>query len=132
MKKLILPSDTRLLSEVEPFLRSALGDITIPQEQYSNAVIALTEAVNNGFRHGNQSIREKSVTIEIECYPNSLVMTVTDEGNGFDPDSLPNPLEPENLLREGGRGVFLIRLLCTASEFEYTGAGMKTMMTISF
>jgi serine/threonine-protein kinase RsbW len=75
--------------------------------------MAIRESVINAVKHGNDSDRRKSVFVEfiasMESCPAELIVRVRDEGPGFDPAMLADPLSPENMLKSGGRGVFLIR-----------------------
>ncbi len=129
MKVLTLSSDTHNLSQVEPFLAAAVRHI-LDDSKYYNAVIALTEAVNNAIVHGNKRDTSKEVYVSVVVTHTEIVLTVRDQGMGFDLDDLPDPLHPDNLLRDGGRGVFLIRQLVDDSDFERTPEGMQTTMRL--
>jgi serine/threonine-protein kinase RsbW len=109
---------SRLLDEIRPLCR--LNDDT-----YYNLVIALTEAVNNAIVHGNRSNRALKVHYRVESTPEGILCTVEDEGPGFDPDAVADPISPENLLRDGGRGIFIIRTLMRDLELVNTGHGMR-------
>ena len=75
--------------------------------------VAVRECVINAIKHGNQSDLAKHVFVEFETAVRDeipeLAIRVRDEGQGFDPETLANPLDPENLLKSSGRGIFLIR-----------------------
>jgi serine/threonine-protein kinase RsbW len=75
--------------------------------------VAVRECVVNAIKHGNQNDESKRVVVEFSPVPShnpeELVIRVEDEGEGFDPGELPDPLAPENILRSSGRGIFLIR-----------------------
>jgi serine/threonine-protein kinase RsbW len=75
--------------------------------------VAVRECVVNAIKHGNQNDESKRVVVEFSPVPphdpEELVIRVEDEGEGFDPGELPDPLAPENILRPSGRGIFLIR-----------------------
>jgi serine/threonine-protein kinase RsbW len=70
----------------------------------------------------------KSVTITGEVRQGELLLTIDDFGSGFNPDTLPDPLAQENLLRDGGRGVFLMRSLCDFADFITTETGCRTTL----
>jgi serine/threonine-protein kinase RsbW len=127
---LILQSNTKNLRYVEPFLTEVVSTHTMDPTRYHNAIIALTEGVNNAIVHGNKRDESKSVTITGQITDGVLVLTIDDCGSGFDPDSLPDPLAPENLLRDGGRGVFLMRSLTDAAEFSMMEGGSRTTLRI--
>jgi serine/threonine-protein kinase RsbW len=75
--------------------------------------VAVRECVINAIKHGNQSDVGKHVFVEFQTGVHDdgleLAICVRDQGKGFDPDTLANPLDPENLLKASGRGIFLIR-----------------------
>jgi serine/threonine-protein kinase RsbW len=75
--------------------------------------VAIRESVINAIKHGNRYDAAKHVRVEFSMTPpdapEQLVITVRDEGEGFDPDELPDPLAPENLLKASGRGIFFMR-----------------------
>jgi serine/threonine-protein kinase RsbW len=75
--------------------------------------VAVRESVINAIKHGNEQDESKRVVVEFSPVPShnpeELVIRVADQGSGFDPDALADPLAPENVLKSSGRGIFLIR-----------------------
>jgi len=75
--------------------------------------VAVRESVINAIKHGNREDRAKHVTVEFMLTPHPqperFTVSVLDQGEGFDPEKLADPLEPDNLLKPCGRGIFLIR-----------------------
>jgi len=75
--------------------------------------VAVRESVINAIKHGNQEVEEKRVTVEFTVAPSSeptrLTVRVVDQGQGFDPVEVADPLAPENLLKSSGRGIFFMR-----------------------
>ena len=71
--------------------------------------VAIRECVINAIKHGNRSDSHKHVFVEFSTVEGVLTVRVRDQGEGFDPDTLADPLAPENLLKASGRGIFLIR-----------------------
>jgi serine/threonine-protein kinase RsbW len=80
------------------------GDKTIKQYK-----ICIFEMLTNAIMHGNKGDSSKKVVVFYKVTPASASMSVIDEGDGFDYDSIPDPLSPENRLKDHGRGVFLMR-----------------------
>ncbi len=75
--------------------------------------VAVRESVINAIKHGNREDRSKHVTVEFRLTPSErpeeFVVQVLDEGEGFDPEGVANPLDPENVLKSSGRGIFFMR-----------------------
>jgi len=93
----------------------------MPALTRSELEMALLEALDNASEHGNRGDPAKMVRVACWASPDRMTLTIEDEGTGFDPDSLPDPTAPENLLRECGRGIFLMRRLTDACWFEEQG-----------
>lgn len=117
----ILTSDTRSISHIEPLVCTVFESNRINYDHFGNVLVALTEATNNAIQHGNRCNPEKSVEISYNCGSNMLYFMVRDEGCGFDPENLPDPTDPENLETPNGRGVFLMRRLADSVVFENNG-----------
>ncbi len=91
--------------------------------------MSVRESVTNAIQHGNKLDPAKRVDIRFEVAPDHLEITVKDEGNGFQVDKLPNPLDPENLLKPSGRGIFYIRSFMDEVEFiTHSQGGMEVHM----
>jgi len=91
--------------------------------------MSVRESVTNAIQHGNKLDPGKKVDIRFEVAPDHLGITVKDEGNGFQVDKLPNPLDPENLLKPSGRGIFYIRSFMDEVEFiVHSEGGMEVHM----
>jgi serine/threonine-protein kinase RsbW len=97
----------------------------LSDDQFYNLVIALTEAVNNAIVHGNRNDTSKRVRYRVACIPEGIACTVEDEGAGFALDDVADPVAPENLLRDGGRGLFIIKALMRDVRTERFEGGMR-------
>ena len=95
---------------------------------FMNILIAFTEAVNNAIYHGNKKNPEKKVIITLEKNTQHFIIYVKDEGVGFVESNIPDPTLPENLLKQSGRGVFLIRKLTDEMEIDSTSNGTEVKM----
>ena len=71
--------------------------------------IAIREAVANAIKHGNRQDPEKEVEVELAIAEDQAIIRVLDEGEGFDPQEVGDPLAPENLLKPNGRGIFYMK-----------------------
>ena len=85
--------------------------------------MSVRETVTNAIQHGNKLDQNKKVDIYYEVAPDHLEISVKDQGNGFQVENLPNPLDPENLLKPSGRGIFYIRSFMDEVEFRSLSQG---------
>jgi serine/threonine-protein kinase RsbW len=83
--------------------------------------LALEEAIVNAFKHGNRGDPNKSVRIRSRVSGKRLLVQIEDEGDGFDPRSVPDPTAPENLERACGRGLLLMRSYMTSVRYNRRG-----------
>lgn len=114
-------SNTQSLRLVERLIEDICQVYGVNEDCYGNMLIAVTEAVNNAIHHGNKDDAEKLVKIGFESDNNKLVFSITDEGDGFDYEHLPDPTDPENIDKISGRGVFLMQNLSDSIQFEQGG-----------
>lgn len=91
--------------------------------------IAVREAVANAIKHGNRQDPEKQVEVELFVESDEVVIRVCDEGQGFDPGCVANPLDPENLLKPDGRGIFYMNRFMDAIEYDFGPEG-GTVVTL--
>jgi len=96
-----------------------------PEDELGNISLAAREAAVNAVMHGNQQSADKKVDLSLELTDTALTIRIADQGAGFDPDSLPDPLAPENILRGSGRGIFLIRTFMDELKFRRLDSGTE-------
>jgi len=83
--------------------------------------LCIDEAVRNAIVHGNKSKRHLKVTITYSIHPDKVEIEVADEGGGFDHRNLPDPTTEDNIMKNSGRGVLIIRKLMDHVEFHGQG-----------
>jgi len=128
--QLVVPSVPDRVTEVDDFLESRLRDAGINEKIIADVAIAVTEIVNNAIDHGNAGDPNKMVRVSVVLAADVLKIEVTDEGGGFDPDAVASPLAEENLLREVGRGIFIVRHLMDTVVVD-AGVGRGTTVRIT-
>lgn len=128
MYRLTISSNPKNIGRVEGFLKKIGKSVRLDEIQFHKLMVSLTEAVNNAILHGNGSVAGKSVHIKCEVIPGWLLIMVDDEGKGFKPEKVGNPLAKENLLRESGRGIFLMRTLMDKVEFDVGKEGTQVRL----
>lgn len=98
------------------------------EDECGRISMAVREATVNAVLHGNRYDANKRVTISFETTPDALTVAVRDEGQGLDPTNVPDPLAPENLLKQSGRGIFLIRAFMDEIRFRALSPGTEITM----
>jgi serine/threonine-protein kinase RsbW len=117
-----LPSQIECIEEaVELVTRHCLAGQDAASRTRFRLQVVLSEALSNAIVRGNREDREKWVDVRAELGPDAIRLEVTDEGPGFDPNAVPEPIRPEQLDEANGRGLYLIRKLVDAVEFNERG-----------
>jgi serine/threonine-protein kinase RsbW len=113
------------VSEVEAAADKLAGEAGLDEDERFRVTMAVREAAVNAVLHGNDYDPEKQITASFENNGKSLIFTISDQGKGVDPATLPDPLAPENLLRGTGRGIFLIRSFMDEVHFRQLQPGTE-------
>lgn len=82
-------------------------------------ILAVREGISNAIKHGNRCDIGKKVVVRMSYDNNEFTVAIEDEGDGFDPTQVQNPLLPENLLKSTGRGIFYIKSFMDEVKFEF-------------
>jgi serine/threonine-protein kinase RsbW len=98
------------------------------EEDINRISMAVREAAVNAVLHGNAYDPAKKVTVGLENTGGALKITVADEGQGLKPENIPDPLAPENLLKQSGRGIFLIRAFMDEVQIRSLEPGTEITM----
>lgn len=124
-----VPSDVRCIEEViDLLIRHLCTDSWLCRRLRFNLRVAVAEALANAIIAGNQQDRTKWVEVQAELGGDLLKVEITDEGPGFDPSQIVDPLLPEDLDRASGRGLFLIRKL--VDDVQFNASGNSICMTL--
>ncbi len=106
---IIIPSATAFLADVDQRLEDILTRAGVDPSTIADIAISVSELVNNAIVHGNRLSPAKVVTVRIQVSGGVIRVTVADQGEGFNPDAVPNPIDDDNLLREVGRGLYIVK-----------------------
>ncbi|MDH3255688.1 MAG: ATP-binding protein [Acidobacteriota bacterium] len=121
--ELVIGSRFEDLELVDLVMDFACGYLAMAEPERAYVSLAVREATANAVGHGHQMDASKRVTISIRLDDELLTVTVRDSGGGFDVSALPNPLDPSNLLKSAGRGIFLMRQFMDQVSFRFPSAG---------
>jgi serine/threonine-protein kinase RsbW len=124
----VIPSNLELLCQVEMLTETVAKSMDFSDDEKDNLAIAVTEAVGNAIVHGNKKDSKKKVFITFWLTPKEVKVRVRDQGKGFDPEKLSNPLDPENVMKESGRGIFILKALMDEVEFSDGGTVISFVM----
>jgi serine/threonine-protein kinase RsbW len=107
--RLVLPSHIEAVADAAAAVTELVKSCGLDEQVAFGVDMAVREAVTNAVVHGNQEDESKSVEVIFGCGENALEIEIRDQGEGFDPATVPDPTEPANLLKTSGRGIFLMR-----------------------
>lgn len=111
------------LTKIEKISGKIAAKMSLSEDQHDNLSIAVTEAVGNAIVHGNKKDPKKKVYITFQIDKDEIKVSVRDEGEGFNPDELSDPLDPKNILKDSGRGIFILNSLMDDVYFTFSPKG---------
>jgi serine/threonine-protein kinase RsbW len=118
-----ISSRFEMLEMVQTVLTHVTGMLRLDDDAAHYVSVAIRESVVNAIKHGNRGDAAKRVAVEFLLHPGALEVTVQDEGTGFDPAGVPNPLADENLLKADGRGIFFMRSFMDEVSYAFPARG---------
>ncbi len=125
-----IESDPNNLITVEEFVNYFAKDLGLDDEKMNGLLLSVTEATTNAIIHGNKSDKSKHVFINVTANEKLLTIVVRDEGVGFNPSDVPDPTHPDNLLKDSGRGLYLMRVYMDELHYNNTPAGTETILKL--
>lgn len=127
--EIVVPSSLEHLADVDLFVEGTLRGLGVAESVIADIAISVSELVNNAILHGNKASPDKTVTVRVGKTGGSVSIAVRDQGNGFNPESIANPIDEANLLKEVGRGIFIVRSLMDSVEIEAAPSGTTITIT---
>ncbi|MBK7497541.1 MAG: ATP-binding protein [Ignavibacteriales bacterium] len=118
------------LITVEEFVNYFSVELGLDREKINGLLLAVTEATTNAIIHGNKNNKLKMVRIYVFVDGQTVTIKIKDEGKGFDPSIVPDPTDPENLLKDSGRGLYLMRVYMDGLSYNQTPEGTETILTL--
>lgn len=126
--RLVIPSKPEMTMKVDLIVDELIPKFGFDDNAKDDIAVAVNEVVKNAILHGNKCDVRKKVEIAFTRESSRIVIQVRDYGNGFDPDAVPDPLDPANLLKENGRGLLILRVLMDEVSFHNTGHGTEVTL----
>jgi serine/threonine-protein kinase RsbW len=121
--RLDVASRLEMLEVVQTVLSHLAALVGFDEDATHYLSVALRESVVNAIKHGNRLDAEKRVRLLFTLSPKTLEVEVRDEGKGFDPGVVADPLAPENLLKADGRGIFFMRSFMDDVSYSFPSGG---------
>jgi len=116
-----IPSENKYIKKVSARILSSLASHRISDEKAFDVKLCVEEAVRNAIVHGNHAERARTVKTIYWIKDERITIEVEDEGSGFDHNLLPDPTDTNYIMRNSGRGVYLIKKLMDEVEFNTSG-----------
>jgi len=123
-------SKSTLLPKIEDFVLDIVKKTKISEVKLNKLEMAVAEAAANCVLHGNKSDENKKVEVTIIVENNKLIVKFKDQGTGFKIDEIPDPTKPENILKNSGRGVHIMKAFLDNLEYNFTPSGTETILTV--
>lgn len=129
--RLNVPSSLRWIHTLHAVITEILSQISLDEESSDLINLAVVEAGTNAIKHGNQEDPEKRAYFEFIIQPDQFTVVIQDEGQGFDREQVPDPMQPENLFKSSGRGIFLIESCMDDVTYEKSGTLIKMVKKLA-
>jgi serine/threonine-protein kinase RsbW len=130
-KKLSLSSNPDSITALETYLQEIIKEYRLCETKYPDILISLTEAVNNAIIHGNKNDQNKKVVVNCKSKQSGIYFSINDEGNGFDPASVPDPTSLDKIECCGGRGVYIINALADKVAYKNNGRTVELFFNLA-
>ena len=124
------PSDPDLLPEIEEFIIEIAQKINLSEDKYNPLALSVSEAASNSMVHGNKLDIKKKVRITVEINNEVMKITFKDEGKGFVLNKVPDPTAPENILKESGRGIHIMKNFLDELKYNFTPTGTEAILVV--
>ncbi len=128
-KTISFPSSIENLEKIEQLSTQISADAGFDESTIDDISIALTELVNNAIHHANKDNPDKKVTVIFTVDEKKLSVSISDQGEGFTPKNVGNPLDPDNLMADSGRGLYLVEALMDSVDYNISNTGTEVIIT---
>jgi len=123
-------SDPDILVDVEKFVTDVADEQNFIDDVKTGLTLSVAEATANAIVHGNKLDPNKIVLVKMIVEDDKVTVIIKDEGSGFDPDSIPDPTTPENLLKDSGRGIHIMKTFLHDLQYNFTEDGTEVILVL--
>lgn len=118
LTELVLPSRIEAINDAASAAAEFVKRSGLDEDAAYGVDMAIREAVTNAVLHGNRQDEAKTIEVSLKSLPGEIEITVRDQGKGFNTESVPDPTDPQNLLKTSGRGILFIRTFMDEVEWS--------------
>lgn len=126
-----IPSDPEMLPVAEEYILDIARTSHLDQEKFNHLTLAFSEAAANSIIHGNKSDKNKIVKITVTVDDDEMTISLKDQGEGFKVEEIPDPTAPENILKDHGRGIHIMKSFLKDLKYIFTPEGTETILVVS-
>jgi serine/threonine-protein kinase RsbW len=127
----VVQSDPDLLPELEEYIIKIAQEAEMDESKINSLALSFSEAISNSMRHGNRFDINKTVTINVTINNSKMIVSLKDEGKGFNLKTVPDPTKPENILRDSGRGIHIMKNFLDNISYNFTPTGTEVILELS-
>jgi serine/threonine-protein kinase RsbW len=127
----VVISDPSLIPDVNEFINSILSKTKLNKDKLSNLDLSISEALSNAMVHGNKLDPSKNVSVLLDIYSDKIELRIKDEGKGFKPEDVPDPTKPENILKDSGRGIYIMNSFLDDVYYNFSPTGTELVLVLS-
>jgi serine/threonine-protein kinase RsbW len=124
-------SDPELLPELDEYLMNIAKEAGLDEEKFNNLSLSFSEAASNSIKHGNKNNVTKKIQITVKVSDSQIRIIIKDEGKGFDIKAVPDPTKEENILKDNGRGIHIMRSFLEDLSYNFTPEGTETILVLN-
>jgi serine/threonine-protein kinase RsbW len=124
-------SDPELLPELDEYLMNIAKEAGLDEDKFNNLSLSFSEAASNSIKHGNKNDANKKIQITVKVSDSQMRIIIKDEGKGFDIKDVPDPTKEENILKDNGRGIHIMRSFLENLSYNFTPEGTETILVLN-
>jgi serine/threonine-protein kinase RsbW len=126
-----ISSNPDLLPELEDIIVKLAEQQKMNKDKVNGLALSFSEAASNSIIHGNKLDVNKKIKISVAVDQNRMKIIIKDQGNGFELNSVPDPTSPENILKDSGRGIHIMKSFLDNLTYNFTPTGTEVTLEIN-
>jgi serine/threonine-protein kinase RsbW len=124
------PSDPDLLPEIEDWIMEIAQEAKLHEDKYNHLALSVAEASANSMMHGNKADKNVPIDVQVAYDSEQIEITFADQGKGFNIKEVPDPTAPENILKDSGRGIHIMRSFLDDLRYNFSDKGTEVTLVL--